>query len=81
MTGQNQHAFAHLDPAVRAAVFDTVTEDEAYRILRSRAGKPWCNVFVAVFGDTLARSLDDYPKEAESLRSGVTEAAGGWRAP
>lgn len=34
------------DPAVRAAVFASVTRDEAAAILRSRAGKPWCDAFL-----------------------------------
>jgi len=34
------------DPAVRAAVFASVTQEEARRILGSRAGKPWCDAWV-----------------------------------
>jgi hypothetical protein len=55
------------DPAVRAAVFATVTTDEAARVLRSRAGKPWCDAFMVRMCDGLAERLD--PDEAEEMRA------------
>lgn len=61
-------------------MFATVTEDEAYRIMRSRAGEPWCNVMVAACAETAALYLGDYPKGAEELRAGA-HAVTGFRFP
>lgn len=60
------------DPAVRAAVFATVTREEASSILHSRAGKPWC--------DAWARDLTGLWPMPEEIRgdilSGVDQVLG-----
>lgn len=42
------------DPAVRAAVLATVTLDEACQVMRTRAGKPWCDALLLRFTDGLS---------------------------
>lgn len=49
---------AHLDPDVRRQVFETVTQDEAMRILRSKLGRPW-NAAVAEIIIEGLQPLDD----------------------
>jgi hypothetical protein len=54
---------SHEDPEVRAQVFATVTYEEARRILRSKAGKPWCDALMAIF----CSGLTDDPEIKEPL--------------
>lgn len=60
------------DPAVRAAVLASVTIEEAHRILRTRAGKPWCDAFLLHLGDGLSGDEDI----AGELGDGVRKVVG-----
>lgn len=65
---------AHEDPEVRARVFATVTTAEAYRIIRTPRGKPWCDAVLyrlcGGFGDYVDQEAGD------EMRAGVTELTG-----
>lgn len=63
-----------LDPAVRAAVFATVTVREAYGILHSRPGKPWCDAFLLNFAEGMDDVLND--PQAESIADSARKVIG-----
>lgn len=70
MTGEYDPVAVAADPAVRAAVLGTVTLAEASRVLRSRAGKPWCDAMLLRFGDDLSTDPET------SVSDGVREVLG-----
>lgn len=66
------------DPAVREAVFESVTVAEAYGILRSRLGKPWCDAFMVNIADDMDSRLN-YPEpfpQAETIGDGARKVFG-----
>lgn len=57
------------DPAVRAAVFATVTREEADRVMHTPPGRPWCDAALLLVVDGLAGNLD--PDLGAEMRAGV----------
>jgi hypothetical protein len=62
------------DPDVRAAVFATVTLKEAYRVIRSRLGKPWCDAFLLSFSEGLDEMVND--PQVESIADSARRVIG-----
>jgi predicted NAD-dependent protein-ADP-ribosyltransferase YbiA (DUF1768 family) len=67
MLYENELAATVSDPAVREAVFASVTPEEAYQIMRSPVGKPWNDAAAVIIADGYGEDIGDSMRKVRDL--------------